>query len=760
MERVAAHAKLGRQSRDQVSVRAMFDMRRGKPRACGFAPAVLAVLVGLGGVLLAVSEPGRKLEQQVGLGWLYALRGPVPAPPDVVLVAMDRRSSDRLGLPASYSEWPRTVHAQLVDRLVRDGAAVIVYDVFFKNPRSTAEDSALARAIRASRRTVLVQATERLAVAGDTSRATTVAQTVRSPAASLADGARGYGPYPLPRVPARVDQFWSFLGQRPTLPVVALQLAALRDRAAFRRAVAALGPKAGAALDAYRASPHGPADLLVFMEAMRGASGGSAAPETAAVGDAPEAGRQLAALLRAYRGPDSYFANFYGPPGAIRTIPYAAAFGPQADLDLTGKIVLVGAAELSMPNATDGFDTVYSRRDGVELSGVEIAATAIANLLDDNVIRRLGTGETALLVLAFGVLVTVAASWGRSVLSLVGAVLVGAAYLAAARYAFALQATWLPLTATVLVQLPAALLLGATLSYVQARRDGEKVLTGLRTFLPEHATALLKSGRKPEPTSQIVHGVCMFTDLEGYTAATESLSLHDLAPSNSAYFRLVSEAIAAYGGTVIGYAGDGVIGTWDAGTFTDRREMRRMACLAALDTRRRLESYSFDPHRARLKARIGLHEGDFLSGFFGGDLLLDHAVLGDTVNTASRIEALNKHLGTQILMSDRLTERLDGILYRRLGRFRVAGKSEVLSICEILAGADACSGEQRALCDRFAAVVDAFDSERWEEAAREAEQVLRAYPDDGPARLLLDMANQRLAAQSVDSGPVIVMEHK
>ncbi|NTU61189.1 MAG: CHASE2 domain-containing protein, partial [Caldiserica bacterium] len=84
---------------------------------------------------------------------------------------------------------------------------------------------------------------------------------------------------------------------------------------------------------------------------------------------------------------DHRVLNFYGPPGSITTIPYhvAATDGaPDAGLnlpDLTGKVVFVGFSDLYDPGQPDRFYTVFTNADGVDLSGVEIAATAFGNLL-------------------------------------------------------------------------------------------------------------------------------------------------------------------------------------------------------------------------------------------------------------------------------------------------------------------------------------------------------------------------------------------
>lgn len=87
----------------------------------------------------------------------------------------------------------------------------------------------------------------------------------------------------------------------------------------------------------------------------------------------------------------------------------------------------------------------------------------------------------------------------------------------------------------------------------------------------------------------------------------------------------------------------------------------------------------------KLRTRVGPHSGRALAGNLGSSFRFDYTVIGDTTNFVSRLESLNKYLGTQVLISDAVRTQLrDRFLTRRLGEFRVAGKTHSVVIHELL----------------------------------------------------------------------------
>ncbi len=101
----------------------------------------------------------------------------------------------------------------------------------------------------------------------------------------------------------------------------------------------------------------------------------------------------MTALAGLYEGGDQRYLNFYGPPGSIPNIPYNAVFNDGSTTDFNGKVVFIGLSDLYDPGQPDRFYTVFTNDDGVDLSGVEIAATAFANMLTDRSLRPAGASH-------------------------------------------------------------------------------------------------------------------------------------------------------------------------------------------------------------------------------------------------------------------------------------------------------------------------------------------------------------------------------
>ena len=108
-------------------------------------PGKLALALGLLGLVLGLLPSIAELEQRFGLPGLFALRAANPAPPDVVILAINGETSDKLNLPEKPAQWSRALHIEAVNHLRQAGAAAIVFDLFFEESR--AEDSEFAAAI-------------------------------------------------------------------------------------------------------------------------------------------------------------------------------------------------------------------------------------------------------------------------------------------------------------------------------------------------------------------------------------------------------------------------------------------------------------------------------------------------------------------------------------------------------------------------------------------------------------------------------------
>jgi adenylate cyclase len=205
----------------------------------------------------------------------------------------------------------------------------------------------------------------------------------------------------------------------------------------------------------------------------------------------------------------------------------------------------------------------------------------------------------------------------------------------------------------------------------------------------------------------------------------------ELSSFMNRYYEVVFMPIQERGGIVSDVIGDAVLAIW-ATTQSDP-SFRRQTCLAALEIANAVQQFNRASGTMRLPTRIGLHCGHMLLGSVGAVAHYEYRAVGDIVITATRIEGLNKYLGTQILVSEEGLSHVEGFLTRELGEFLFVGKSKPLVVYELLCRLEEANGQQRGLCAEFAEALDAFRKQRWEEAIEKFEKCIAHSGGDGPS---------------------------
>jgi adenylate cyclase len=742
--------------------------RRGRPRLrralTGLRALAIGVLTAVAGALFTASPLGARVEEWAGLGLLFQLRGPRVPPADVVVVAIDAPSAAALGLPLSPVRWPRTRHAELIDALSRGGAAVIVFDIAFDEPGSPEGDWRLAEAVRRAGTVVLAQQLVReTAAAGDGRPVTGEVHVERlaSPIPPLAEAAAGLAPFPLPRVPVQVSRYWAFkagAGDAPSLPVVAFHLFAREAH----DALLALLREAGA-----RPADHVPAGAAVLPRARQAEQVIRALreaverdPATAArlragldrASRPPPGSRErrlLERLVRLYAGPAAPHVDFYGPARTIRTISYDRALA--GDADVRGRAAFVGLSAHIGGEQRDGVHTVFSQPNGLDLSGVEVAASAFANLLEGRAVAPLSVGVQLAVVAGWGLALGLIAWHLPGIASAVLLPLLGVAYLVLAEQRFAATGRWLPLVAPLAVELPAAVGAAMAWRYRDARRERERLSTALAYYLPPRiAEELAREIGDVRASSQLVYGTCLSTDAHQYTTLAETMEPAALAELMNRYYSVLFAPVKRHGGLVQDVVGDSMLAVW--ATTAPDAGLRAQACQAALDIAAAVDRFNAASGRLALPTRIGLHSGRMLLGSVGAMDHYEYRAVGDIVNTATRLEGLNKYLGTRMLVSADALGGLEGFLTRELGSFVLAGKTRPVAVHELVAEGASATARQRELCAMFAAALAAYRRRDWAEAIRLWREIQDAHGgDDGPCQFYLRLC-ESYVAEPPDAG--------
>lgn len=187
-----------------------------------------------------------------------------------------------------------------------------------------------------------------------------------------------------------------------------------------------------------------------------------------------------------------------------------------------------------------------------------------------------------------------------------------------------------------------------------------------------------------------VNATIFFSDLAGFTAMSEGLPPQSVSKALISYFERATEGILDNGGTIIKYMGDAVMATWGAPLKVDREADR------AIDAAIQMQVASALPITLEtadgiiqqvLETRVGINSGPGLAGNLGSRRRFDYSVIGDTTNTAARLEGLNKMLGTSILVAESVLQKCEDpsrFLTRRMGSFILKGRKQALVVFEIL----------------------------------------------------------------------------
>ncbi|SKA16694.1 Adenylate cyclase, class 3 [Enhydrobacter aerosaccus] len=169
----------------------------------------------------------------------------------------------------------------------------------------------------------------------------------------------------------------------------------------------------------------------------------------------------------------------------------------------------------------------------------------------------------------------------------------------------------------------------------------------------------------------LAEATLMFTDIEGFTALSEMLSPHEVARILNTYYATVVPVIQHRGGVVNNCIGDGLFASFNLPL--PQEDHAAAAIQAALEVQRALATVAF-PANMRIRTRIGINTGPVIGVTIGTADWLSYTLLGDAVNIASRVEQLNKHFHTSILVTENTIRAVGNrFAYTCLGETDVRG---------------------------------------------------------------------------------------
>jgi adenylate cyclase len=570
----------------------------------GFLAVALLVGAALGALEInGVASPLDRVEN-VTLDWRFLLAGARPAPPGVVIVAIDDEALSEAGGDAPTRE----MMARIVRALAASHPRSIAIDVAFLNSRDAEADAELASALKASPAVVAaigvfdpVDAPGEAAEPGDLALAPKPS-SVLWPIEAIRDAAQ-VGLANVSTDSSGVPRYIPMIYQTPDGVVPSFALAAASQAL---EAQPVLGP------------------------------------------DRIEIAGRLRELDLGYHMP----VRFYGPAGSFRRISAARVL--RGDLDpeaLRDKVVVVG---VTAAGATDTFATPFDR----VAPGAEVFATAIGNLLaGDGLARTPSTRRVdAVAAVALPVVMIALMAMRRVATGLTLASLVFILWLGGVFLAF-VNGYWLSIAAPLASAVPLTVGFAAARSLVE-RRAGTKIAAERSTLAKFQSPLLLDHLlREPDflekPVRQDV--AVMFLDLSGSTGVAEALGPERSRDLLGAMQTLVEGEVTGHGGVVITYMGDGVLAVFGLPKPRSDDAARALDTVEALRASMTAWLANLPPAaRDHLDFRIGLHFGPAILSRLGSPTQQQITATGDTVNVASRLLEVAKQQHCRIVVTEDL----------------------------------------------------------------------------------------------------------
>jgi adenylate cyclase len=376
--------------------------------------------------------------------------------------------------------------------------------------------------------------------------------------------------------------------------------------------------------------------------------------------------------------------DYAGPPGTFKEIPFSKVLKDELPAGaVSGKIVIVGATDPILqdmhPTATSGSQV---------MSGPEIWANAISTLLEGIPLRDAPSWLNPLLIVILGAVVPLGSLRVRPRRSLLSALALAVVFTVAVQVTFdkgLIVGFVYPLLALALGTLGTLAVL-----YMGAAIERERVHALFSRFVPADVVDQVVASAGDDLRLEGVERDCtiLFSDLRGFTSFSESQPAARVIEVVNCYLNEMTEAILDAGGTLIAYMGDGIMAAFGAPLEQDDHADRALrAAREMIGTRlHRFNAWLAEQgHDSGFVMGVGLNSGPVMAGNVGSEQRVEYTTIGDTTNTASRLEGMTKGSGHMLFVAQSTRERMRNppVDLVHVGELEVRGRAAKLPVWTI-----------------------------------------------------------------------------
>jgi len=435
----------------------------------------------------------------------------------------------------------------------------------------------------------------------------------------------------------------------------------------------------------------------------------------------------------------NYFADPFGQDQVSFKDIYYDKFDPK---DIEGKIAIIGLTYF-YDGPHDAALTPKDRR--FPMPGVEIHANQIQTILEEKFLTNQSEFGQLATVASIAIALTIALNYVGILLSIIIAIAAIFAYILAAHISYR-QGLIINMVYPFM-----AILLSYLGSWIYKYFIADKGKRDITSAFGHYVSDKLVEQISKNPDMVKLGGekrliTVFFSDIKDSTAHSENTEIGAWVSQINEYFTVMEQVIKKYDGTIDKYEGDAIMGFWNAPISQENHVV--LAYGAALEMRAMLVKLNekwVKEGRPEIEFRIGINTGEAIVGNFGSKNRFDYTAMGDTVNTASRLESsANKTYGTGIVVAGGEAE---GFITRELDTVLLPGKSEPVKIYELICRAEEETGGIRGMCNAYETGLEAYRKGDFAAAIKS----FGAIQNDSASKIMLERC-ERLQKREQVSG--------
>jgi adenylate cyclase len=378
--------------------------------------------------------------------------------------------------------------------------------------------------------------------------------------------------------------------------------------------------------------------------------------------------------------------DYVGPSKTIRAISYYDVLSDRFPASaVRGKVVIVGA---TAPILQD----IHATATSSTMPGPEIWANATATLLKSVPLRDVGGAMNILLIVLLGALTPLSSLRVRPWRALADALVVAVVFTLVTQLVF--NSGWIISFVYPLLALALGTLGTLAILYLSEAIERQRTHDVFSRFVPADVVDQVMARTDENLRLGAVERDCtvLFSDLRGFTSFSENQPAPRVIEVVNCYLNEMTEAIMAAGGTLIAYMGDGIMAVF--GAPLEQPDHADRALTAAIEMiGPRLEKFNGwlkeQGHEHEFAMGVGINSGSVMAGNIGSEQRVEYTALGDTTNTASRLEGMTKGSGHMLFIADTTRERMHNPpeSLRLVGEFEVRGRVAKVPVWTVAADA-------------------------------------------------------------------------